>query len=340
MTSGEANEIMSAMWECWELVRVAEGLDHLPKVSPNHGPAFARPPKGVVLHYTASTGTWKGPVRWLNLPDAGASTHYIVARGRHPAMNGFSVLNCFQALVIPLVPLDQIAWHATWANPGYFGIEIVNRGMVFHKPGSLAWEHRGKVVGKEESIVQVESGSVTEPAIGFEVYRGGQLSAVVELLKALKVLYPTITDDRILPHSAVQSRSGRGGRPKRDTGPLFPIHKIRRALTILQPTSFWDPMGTPPEEDGEDAYQGDWGRASEVFPSIPMADIPDEKWKSDTSWEGLRHRLHRMGFAVDGRDSNDPVARRAVWIFQKSMGLPEGADINPALTLRLQETFG
>ena len=336
MTRDTAAQMLMALTQCWIRIRKEEGLDHLSVSSPNHGGILSGTPRGVVAHYTSSLGDWKGPVRWLFDPKAKASAHFIIARARHPRMDDFPELAGLGALVVPVVPTTKIAWHATWTNRTHLGIELVNRGKVLLHQGDRQWTHRQRRVPKGESIVLVREGSLHYklPAVGFEVYRGGQLEAFVTLLKLLRALYPSIEARRILPHSAVQARSG-SGKVKCDTGPLFPIHKIRRAVLHEGPTSFWDPVGNLPVGDDLSEPPDDFGRAAE--------DPPEAELKTysplDTSWEAESAALYTLGFDVEGAEESSPAAAIARSVFRRSMGLPEDYGLMGPLAQRIRETY-
>lgn len=110
--------------------------------SSNHGPRGGYRPEGVVWHYTAG-GSAVGSVRWLRMPEAQASAHFVVGR---------------DGIVVQLVSLERCAWHAgtsellhptlgeCMGNVGQFtiGVEVACFGLLERDSEGSFWVQVGR----------------------------------------------------------------------------------------------------------------------------------------------------------------------------------------------------
>lgn len=168
-------------------------------------------PEVIVLHDTASRLDMSS-VDWLCERKAKASAHFVTGR------NGE---------VVQLAPTDVATWHAGTSsykgrldvNGFSLGIEIVNPGrmdVASGGRGARAWF--GTVYDRD--VYDIEPRSTPEHGSGYWMaYPEAQISAVVEICRAMVTAYPTIK--AITTHYIISP-----GR-KVDVNPLFPLDAVR-----------------------------------------------------------------------------------------------------------------
>lgn len=318
---------------------IDKAIPGTPLVSPHTSGWKRGAASGAILHYTASGG-WQGPVRWFADPAAKASAHVVVSDKLEAALVGLAddlpLVKALPVTVIQCVGPDQAAWHATWTNGLCYGIENRNTGLVKRDNPSAPWRHWPKAKGATDewtSLAPVIPGksyvAVTDTE-GYEPYTKAQLIANVMLLRYVGALRGSPLDPHfVLPHSAVQSN-------KWDTGPLFPIHEIRRLACIATTedpaaalSSFNDPADKTSADDLDaPAAPGDnrgtalteaEREATEVSIHQLRAVEGDVAPKQHPFSHLARPLLDKLGFFVptpkDPRDL-DVWLRRALWIYQ------------------------
>lgn len=320
---------------------VEKTLRNTPPSSPNAG-AWRKSPKGAILHYTAS-GDWKSPVRWFNaFPKA--SAHVVVAHHLDPALAGLAddlpLVKALPVTTIQCVDPRLAAWHATWVNGLCYGIENRNAGLVKRDNPSAPWRHWPKAPGSDEewtapAPVTGQAYVATSDTTGYEPYSKAQLVTDVLLLRYVAALFGEPLEPHwVLPHSAVQSN-------KFDTGPLFPIHEVRRLacidigadpwaafddLTAPEVTTSGDDLTLPPP--GEDRRVEDATEAFDEYEArlAALASVEaDQQARPHPFAAVARPQLDKLGFFVptpiDPR-TVDVWMRRALWIFQTGAKLP------------------
>lgn len=167
-------------------------------------------PTLIILHDTAGRIEKWSSVNWFKSDDCATSAHAVVER---------------DGTITQMVDFNKRAFHAgasEWngvANCNAFsiGIEIVNPGKL-DKDGH-AWFHKKTDVG----FTGIKRAKTTAHGDGWWLnYTPEQIQAVTNLCKALVARYPQIDD--ITTHWVVSPRR------KIDTGPLFPLDAVRRAV--------------------------------------------------------------------------------------------------------------
>lgn len=182
------------------------------KQTPNVGQVFgAGLPDTIVIHYTASIGI-NSAVDSMCKPEHKASAHLAVGRN---------------AEVVQLVPFNRVAWHAgvsAWKgrrglNTCSVGIEVVNAGRL-DKQDKLLITWSGQTMPESEGVY-LKHKNDTAPS-WWHTYPQPQVDRVVELCRALKKAYPTITE--IVGHDDIAP-----GR-KQDPGPAWPMDSLRKQV--------------------------------------------------------------------------------------------------------------
>lgn len=178
-------------------------------------------PSGIIVHYTASPSA-ESSVAWFCKPllKSERSAHYVVAQDRTKLfsadeLSGFGMLKQLPALPILCRDPRFPGVHATWCNGWTVGIELVNLGC--DTASSLA---RARALA---------------PACGrtWEKYSDAQIETVTALVRALRLVLPSVGLDTVLGHELVQSSATPGVlEDKRDPGPLFPWSQFRRDIAI------------------------------------------------------------------------------------------------------------
>lgn len=168
-------------------------------------------PALIVLHDTAGRLETGSSVAWFQDPKAKASAHVVVER---------------DGTITQMAEFDRMAWHAgksewqgrTNVNGFAIGIEIVSPGKLVRRgEQGVAWF--GQCF---DGCVEIDSKAHGGPGLWLP-YTPEQIAAVSDLVRALAIRYPTITD--VAGHYEVSP-----GR-KVDPGPHYPIEPLRRMLS-------------------------------------------------------------------------------------------------------------
>jgi N-acetylmuramoyl-L-alanine amidase len=175
-----------------------------------HASGSAMPkPTLIVLHDTADRAQPKDTVNWFASKACTVSAHFVVER---------------DGSITQMVECDQKAFHAgkssfkgrSGCNNFAIGIEIDNPGKL-DKDGR-AWFHKKGEAGYEG----IQQRTTKEHGSGYWLpYTDAQVKAVINLCRALRKAYPSISD--IATHYIISP-----GR-KIDTNPLFPLEEVRAA---------------------------------------------------------------------------------------------------------------
>ncbi|MBT0667645.1 N-acetylmuramoyl-L-alanine amidase [Novosphingobium profundi] len=175
--------------------------------SPNHSGPFRRPPRFVVMHYTAGASA-RGSAAWLANPASGASAHLVIGR---------------EGEVLQCVNFENRAWHAgrsTWQglsglNDHAIGIELANWGPLAAQDEGWA-SPDGKPV--PAILARHRHGG---PECGWERYPAIQLETAAAIVGTLAQAYPI---REILGHDDIAPTR------KRDPGPAFDMADFRKTV--------------------------------------------------------------------------------------------------------------
>jgi len=289
---------------------------------------------GAIIHFTADTDL-HSVLRWFCDPgfDSKVSAHVIVANIRMPdhdlLSQGLPLIENLPVTVLQCRMPNQGAYHATWVNSSYYGIECLNAGILTEKQGKYfnwddkAWSVPGKVPVKVR-------GSYWEP------YTAGQVAMVVALLRYIreyskgavlnKALEITMKPALILGHENVQ-------RNKSDPGPTFPLREVRQAAFEDGPIDAYSWYRDLQAGRLAGATQADLDLRYWLSGIYELAELPDSsqipellnklRVKCPSS---IRLALWLLGYEVPNngdRTSTDytEVEKMDIAVFQKMMGL-------------------
>lgn len=179
---------------------------------------------GTVIHYTADGPEWN-PVKWLCMPEAGASAHCVIERA---------------GPVHRLVKLRDKAWHAgesEWLHRGVLtenvsrytiGIEIANCGLLFKsKSGDFYWRQNRRFrpyIGPKPrwGKLTYPGGRIVEGY--WEPYTDAAMNSLQELLAKLTQIGYGEAAQNLVGHEEISPER------KSDPGPLFPWERFSRKL--------------------------------------------------------------------------------------------------------------
>ena len=165
----------------------------------------------VVLHYTA-TGSLEETIRIFRKEAIGPSSHYVVGK---------------DGLIIQMVDIEKKAWHAGESefqgrgdvNDFSIGIELVNWGLLkerdglfFAWPGEYGTAYQGKL-------------PVFADGQWWDPFTETQYDVLTELIRQIRVCYPSITPERIVGHEGIARPKGR----KMDPGLAFDWNRVWKA---------------------------------------------------------------------------------------------------------------
>lgn len=327
-TKAEAEQFFGELSRFWKRLR-DKVMPDAPDVTPNLTALRSGKVRGAILHYTA-TPTWRSAVRWFLLHRS-ASAHVVVADHRLPEAKGLDhdlpLVAQLPVTVIQCAPPTMGTWHARWTNPLCYGIENRNVGRVRRSAEGEPWRWWADDWRELAPVVKpYERVSVLE---GYEPYSRAQLVANVMLLRYLGALVGGLERQFVLPHSAVQAG-------KHDTGPLYPIHEVRRlgVIDVDEPLDEAFPDfcvdGADTSLDDREPRSAD-RRTREPDMAMERAALADEAVQSaaaadevDPMAPAVREWLDALGYYVP--TPADPLVldvwvQRALWIFQYAHGL-------------------
>lgn len=184
-------------------------------------------PRWLVMHYTADGGNTA--VDWFKNPDSKASAHLVINRA---------------GKITQMMPLDRVAWHAgdsKWKgvsglNRHSIGIEMVNYGELFHRPGK-GWMRYWKINGSyrwigpavpEAELMRDGERTVNGQRLAraWQTYTDAQVAAAFDAARAIVAAYGL---EDVLGHEEISP-----GR-KTDPGPAFGIAQFRERVMRREP---------------------------------------------------------------------------------------------------------
>lgn len=312
---------------------------------------------GAVLHYTADEDLNR-VLRWFNDPSLGAkaSAHVIVA-DRQLGSQGILAQDLplvadLPATVVQCRPPDQQAWHGTWANTHYFGVECVSAGELRTTDGAVFTTWRPKTRDSADWTALWSSAYKTPiQAWGrwWDPFTEAQVAAVVTVLRHLRDL-PGVALQKplIVGHEHVQGVNtlrcnGQKLRTdKRDPGPTCPLRGIRESVfdgwTPVEQAGWYhrfrnSPTSVSQERDdmvrriaqlvsGASAtptLEVAWERFSSAAHVLPVKDEPFGAWGKLALWLLGYHMPSMERGALEA--SLDSDEWQSVWLFQKMAGI-------------------
>lgn len=192
--------------------------------SPNHSSRKGYDVTGTVIHYTAG-GAARGTIRWFQMPESGASAHYVIARDGH---------------VTQMVSLKRRAWHAgtsemlrrgemaSRANYFTIGVELANCGLLVEDGAELFWEAGRKLIryrgpNPVQATLVYDNGA--EVSGWWEPYDDRQIEALQRLVGHLATNGYAEAAANLVGHEEIAMPFARR---KMDPGPLFPWERFSR----------------------------------------------------------------------------------------------------------------
>jgi len=191
--------------------------------SPNFSSRDGRSVVGTVVHYTAG-GRASGSIRWLCMPEARASAHFVISRDGRTTQ---------------LVELDMKAWHAgvsemqvgqeILSDAGRFtvGVELANCGLL-HKVGEDFFYEVGrdlkKYAGPEPQRAELKYDDGHSVEGWWEPYPDAQMDALQDLLRKMTARGYGTAASNLIGHEEVAMPLGR----KTDPGALFDWNRFGR----------------------------------------------------------------------------------------------------------------
>lgn len=266
----------------------AAGLDYEPGTRTRpwaHGTCA-----GVAYHYTGGA-SFEATARWFNghtTANRVSSCHVLVDDGVGEDLLGQmwrstgSVLReIFPAPVVVLARWTAGVWCTNWINDRCLGVELRNRGFV--APDVALPDGRALTVGGGRRV---------------ERYTREQILSAIRVGAMARELSPMAwSDDYVLGHSCVNWQ-------KRDPGPDFPIHLVRREIARA------DALATLPSWVAGWPSHGDHGAANTAPAELPNDANADRGGSAGGgAWaDDLRCALQRDGHAdVQGAEANEVV---------------------------------
>lgn len=172
---------------------------------------------GVAYHYTGGA-SFEATARWFNghaTANRESSCHVLIddgvgddLLGKMWRSTGGILREVFPAPLVTLAPWNRGVWCTNWINDRCLGVELRNRGFV--EPDVALPHGRALTVGGGRRV---------------ERYTREQVLSAIRVGAMAREMAPMAwSDDYVLGHSAVSWR-------KRDPGPDFPIHLVRREIS-------------------------------------------------------------------------------------------------------------
>lgn len=315
-------------------------------------------PVGVTQHFTAGVG-WRGTVRWLNdgPKENSVSCQMLILDRMLPdyknLVSKYPELKDLQVTTLLLSEGIIPCWHAGWVNKLTFGIENRNVGMLRNDEGRWCWW----ADNWNATFPETTLGKTPVICYGkwWEPYTYGQICANILVCQMLYSRFPKMDPRWFLPHSATSGR-------KTDTGPLFPLHRVRDAVfdgTPIKEIGWLKSFDADPKQMADYVEEEDETFLAEAFKqgdrmgtledpdfqdNVPEADlqllVEEGDWRKELP--AIRRALNLLGYKVPASDSweMDKDTALAVWIFQKSQRMVQdripGSQTQAALRRRLE----
>ena len=283
-------------------------------------------PRGIIYHYTAGSST-AGAMKWGNKPswgNTGSAWHVLIADRILDEPIGELWVAMADKALRALFPVPTIitadfrwgTWHGNWTNDMTLGVENRNAG------------YGGKV--EVEGGVKMKNGKPAVAGAGkvWESYSRQQLAANVSLGRMVNALFG-LDPDWIMSHQCIWAT-------KSDTGPLYPVHKVRSAIfDASTEVDQLDWLGAHPmapdtnEDDDERWYSlGDDGtRGDREF--VPWA-IPDSDAHQVVDDDWIAAQLYNLGFHAGPEVPTRETLRSMVRWFQRSTAAYKYAKKSPS----------
>lgn len=309
---------------------VMSTLDGVPDASLNRAVWKRNKPIGAILHYTAGA-SWRSAVKWFNAFRE-SSAHVVVCDRIEKEAADFAddlpLVKALPVTVVQCVPPTSAAWHARWVNPLCYGIENRNVGRVHRDNVNDVWRYWANEGRGRAPQVPGKNYQPVSDLVGYEPYTRAQLATNVILLRYLQAFFDTPLEPHfVLPHSAVQGN-------KFDTGPLFPIHEIRRLSlfdTAIDPlealVSYTDPEDLTSFDDLDEIPLENFTTLTDgtlIVKAMQALGAVKHDGVVDAFAAPVRAQLDRLGFfvprPVDPRKL-DTWLKRALWIYQTGSGV-------------------
>jgi N-acetyl-anhydromuramyl-L-alanine amidase AmpD len=323
--------------------------------------------RGAVIHYTADEDLDR-VIRWFNDAslNAQASAHVIIADHKVPNHDALAIdlplVKALPATVIQCRPPTQGAWHATWCNSGYYGIECISAGELKTKDDGQTFQtwRPVKAGGPDwtDAWGRPDKTAAKAWARWWDPFTSPQSAAVVAVLRYLRDLPgAALARPHVVGHENVQGVATikHDGQPmrtdKRDPGPTCPIHGIRAAAF-----DDWRPMEQYEWWRAGDAVRGAEHTVQQVVAALAgMLDLPapEQAWARLATGLGegalpwVKLGLWLLGYympsvtgpGLGGQIDTDEA--QSVWLFQRMSGLTTdgllGPETRKALVARLKD---
>lgn len=291
-------------------------------------------PTGAVIHYTADEDVER-VLRWFMRErfNAKASAHVVVCREKMAQWVEHEVgLPLVQALPVTVIQCrlpGSTAWHAPGYNGTCYGIENINDGQVYPvDAGFVNWRGQGQVENNAAVTEWARDDAV--PLFGnyWAQYSLGQIAVNVTLLRAVQGLFGSLEYQRIVGHENTQAG-------KRDPGPDFPLHGVRRALFVESPVEEhdWYKLVVSDHLHGrterEQIAQAYWRERKRVnyLGDAAYELLLKHSTEGPVPFMLLRALMQVLGYAVDHPTFDDPLTDAedvSVSIAQSALGLGDG----------------
>lgn len=338
--------------------------------------------KGAVVHYTADENLDR-VIRWFNDPalNAQCSSHVVIADrqlGSQAMLTGdLPLIAALPATVVQCRPPSMEAWHATWTNPRYYGVECVSAGELKTGDGKTfhSWRPAAKDAA-EWTALWTSAYKTPLQAWGrwWDPFRADQVAAVVAVLRYVRDLPgAALVRPHVIGHEHVQgvntlrANGKKMQTDKRDPGPTCPVHGIRAAVfddwRPLEQATWWNLMRQDPVsvftarsqvvQRVVAAMSGlaemppadiAWDRFRSAAHTLPVKDDPFGGWGKLALWllGYYMPSVEREGMLAENLEASlDSDEIQSVWLFQKMAGIETdgrpGIDTRWSLLERLKD---
>lgn len=262
--------------------------------------------KGAVVHYTADEDLNR-VIRWFNDPElnAKASSHVVIADralgSQAMLTQDLPLVAALPATVIQCRPPTTEAWHGTWTNDTYYGVECVSAGELKTADGKTFNTWRPKAKDAPEWTAEWHSAYKTPmQAWGkwWDPFTAEQVAAVIAVLRYVRDLPGAeLRRPQVIGHEHVQAvntlraNGKKMATDKRDPGPTCPIHGIRDAVfddwRPLEQLTWWNLM----RQDVASVLHARTEIVQRVVAAVSeMAEMPP----ADVAWERFKSAVHTL----------------------------------------------